>query len=574
MIAFSQPRTHPVPKRRRAEKSSLRKLSWIPVVFQTSNATILPKCGLDAFFFLCYLRTLLKMFTFLSLTLIPVLIPLNLIKGKNAADGVRGLDRMSWANVGLTHTKFYWAHLIMALGVITFICHTIYVELLEYIRIRQAYLTSTQRRLQTSSKTILVTDIPRRLLSIDALSRIYSAFPGGVQTVWINRDFSQLSKKIQQRRRVVSTLEDAETKLIKLATSSFQKQSDPMFSKPTMKKLYTADTEGTTPLWKRYLDDKDRDYLRLPILQQSWMPSLPFFGRKVDTISYCSQEIARLNTEINQGQREPEKYPFTSSAFIKFNTQVAAFMAGQSVTHHTPLCLRSQYLEVSPRNIRWDSLSISWWDRYVRTLIAVIAVASLILAWAIPVVFTGLLSQITYLSNLVPWLHWINRIPLWLLGFIQGVLPQLILTIFTILVPSALRTITNHQGLSTYTTVELFLQKYYFTFLFIQVFLTVSLSSSVTTVLKELLHDSESVPAVLARNLPKASNYFFSYILLHGFSVSAAMFIQVGGLVNWIILAPFLDRTPRQIWKRQMNLSQLQWGTILPIYTNLACIGK
>ncbi len=202
-----------------------------------------------------------------------------------------------------------------------------------------------------------------------------------------------------------------------------------------------------------------------------------------------------------------------------------------------------------------------------------IAIASLLITWAIPVAFTGFLSQIATLGDSVSWLHWIAGAPAWLSGIIQGVLPQLMLVALTALLPLVLRIITGWQGLSTETAVELSLQKYYFVFLFVQNFLTVSLSSSITAIAQDL-HGPSSAPALLARNLPKASNYFFSYLTLQGLSVSAGAFLQAEGLINWLILAPWTDRTPRQKWERQMGLPEIRWGTFYPLYTNLACIDK
>jgi len=152
-------------------------------MFQISDRVILQKSGLNAFFFLRYLRTILKIFIPLSVIVIPVLVPLNLVHGKNAPGGVHGLDRLSWANVGLAHTSFYWAHLLMALTVIIFVCHTIYAELIEYVSIRQGYLESPQHRLQAFANAILMTDIPKRFLSIPILTRLYGVFPGGVRTI-------------------------------------------------------------------------------------------------------------------------------------------------------------------------------------------------------------------------------------------------------------------------------------------------------------------------------------------------------------------------------------------------------
>ena len=553
-------------------------------MIRTPDSVIIRNSGLDAFFFLRYLRTVLKIFIPLSLTIIPILTPLNLLDGKDRAGGVQGLDRLSWANVGLTHTKLYWAHLVMALGVIVFICHTIYAELLEYTRIRQAHFTSSQYRYRVSSKTILVTDIPQEYLSTVALTSLYGAFPGGIRTIWFNRDVSNLSRKIQQRRRVVSMLETAETKLMAMATSSFHKQSNHEFQRTKESTLRDTPTGSTSPLWRLFLDDKDRDCMRLPIFGLTWMPSIPFLGRSVDTIDHCWQEMARLNNEIDQDQQrlarlnncvnQDQQYPLENSAFVQFNTQVAALMACQSVVHHAPLQLRAQYVGISPRDVNWKSLSLPWWNRYARTMLAAVAIALLIIAWTLPIALTGVLSQISYLTGVLPWLICINRLPGWLLGCIQGILPQVILTVLIMVLPIIFRVIVNYQGLLTKTAVELSLQIYYFTFLFVQVFLTVSLSSSVTTIVQEVVHGLDSVPAVLARSLPKASNYFFSYILLHGFSVSAGALIQVRGLINWIILAPLMDRTPRQKQKRQLSLPQMEWGVIFPIYANLACIGK
>ncbi len=558
-----------MPEKQRAEAPS-GLFSWISAVFQTSDRVILQKSGLDAFFFLRYLRTLLKIFVPLSLIVVPILVPLNLVHGKNAPGGVQGLDRLSWANVGLEHTSFYWAHLIMALTVAIFVCYTITTELTEYIRIRQAYLASPQHRLQAFANAILVTDIPKRFLTIPILTRLYSVFPGGIRAIWINRDLSELSKKVLERRAIVCTLEAAETKLIRLAIKSAESRKE----KAEMGASSHAYVRSEEPLWNRYLGEKDRDCMRLPIFNLTWMPSIPFVGRKVDTINHCWQEMARLNNEIDQDQQEPEKYPLTTSAFIQFNTQEATYMASQSLVRCTPLCFRSQYLEASPVDVKWENLSKKWWSRYVRAALVVVSVTAIILTWSVPVALTGVISQISYLTALLPWLHWINALPSWLLGCIQGVLPQLMLTVLTTLLPYVLRIITERRGLLTEVAVELSLQKYYFTFLFVQVFLTVSLSSSITAVVQEVLHGLDSVPAVLATNLPKASNYFFSYLLIRCFSQSASSLLQVGRLINWYTLTSIMSVTPRQKWEEETSLPQMQWGTLFPIYTNLACIGK
>ncbi|PWW78689.1 hypothetical protein C7212DRAFT_309001 [Tuber magnatum] len=50
----------------------------------------------------------------------------------------------------------------------------------------------------------------------------------------------------------------------------------------------------------------------------------------------------------------------------------------------------------------------------------------------------------------------------------------------------------------------------HFASLFIQIFLVVNSSSGITAVLQQLADNTASAPSILARNLPKASNLFFS----------------------------------------------------------------
>lgn len=201
---------------------------------------------------------------------------------------------------------------------------------------------------------------------------------------------------------------------------------------------YDNDSPGE-PAWKRYLSEKDRETMRLPIFGWTWMPSLPLLGKKVDTIYYCRKEVARLNVEIEQDQQEQEKYPLMSSAFIQFNHQVAAHMACQSLSHHVPQHMCPRHIEVNPDDVIWDNMKISWWQRYMRIFGVTVAVGGLIIGWAFPVAVVGLVSQIDYLTQVVHWLSWINDLPNAVVGLIQGILPPVGLAILMALLPIILR---------------------------------------------------------------------------------------------------------------------------------------
>ena len=102
-----RPRTFLVPERERTRAPPKGLWQWIPAVFKTSNSEFIQKCGLDAYFFLRYLRTLLRIFIPCLLLILPILFPVNYVGGRgphfnegefslNSWLNVTGLDRLAW----------------------------------------------------------------------------------------------------------------------------------------------------------------------------------------------------------------------------------------------------------------------------------------------------------------------------------------------------------------------------------------------------------------------------------------------------------------------------------------------
>lgn len=858
---------------------------WLYPVFTAPGTEFIRKCGLDGYFFIRYLRTLLKIFIPLAIVILPILLPINASGGRGphfavgkyaAYTNVTGLDIFSFGNVRPENSNRYWAHLILAVLVVVYVCYVFYDELRFYLSTRQAYLTAPEHRLRASATTVLVTGIPREWLSVEALQGLYDVFPGGIRNIWINRQYDLLLDKVKYRNKIVQRLETAETNLIQKARKVYLKrlqmqakkegrgwsksdkqqqrknedaeasriaqndgtsagdpqnvkhvlhevtQDELVMSELNEKKRWApipmvgeglqnlgqniskvghtvaqglkqkeegvhgrlkmtgglalhkanhiptveADsdgprshhlagpassneyvqprlvdaavdknslpyglrtlsgdatgrtgagsgtmvhassykhsdngheqtdvpdgthlgrhgdltgersmtTDGTTeaphksrwtlwnekrrrshgapsaqlmtgehdedgtplshqspvtpganppatingdvetkskrtwfnrikehdggkqgvrdkhrsypkafneeferddygePVWKKYLSESDRDTMRVPYFGETWMPLLPLFGKKVDVIYYCRKMLARLNVEIEEDQDHADEFPLMNSAFIQFNEQIAAHMACQALSHHIPKQMAPRLVEVSPNEVVWDNMSIRWFERYLRTAVMFTFVSALIAAWAIPVTITGSISQLKSLTALLPWLGWINRLPKWVLSIVQGVLPPVLLALLLFLLPAILRWLVKQQGVQTGAAMELSVQNYFFAFLFIQVFLIVSISSGITSALKDLIRDVASAPALLAANLPRASNYFFSYMILQALSVSAGALLQVGNLLGWLFMAR-LDTTPREKWNRESSLTLIQWGTFFPVYTNLAAIG-
>ncbi|EGZ73212.1 DUF221-domain-containing protein [Neurospora tetrasperma FGSC 2509] len=858
-----KPKTYLVPERERTEPPPASPWNLLSTVLRYNDREIIKKCGLDAYFFLRYLQTLLVLFIPIAIVVIPILIPINYVGGlghqvvdtnttdTEDSDVPTGLDTLAWGNVRPEHYRRRWAHLILALLVIIWVCGVFFAELRVYVKIRQDYLTSAEHRLRASANTVLVSSIPDKWLTEDALRGLFDVFPGGIRNVWLTRDFTKLLEKIHRRDAIHVQLEEAETELIREAkrrqlaqrsleekrirkahqvkaeskkerkhrakaeddeakrraedngglsvgdddsvprdvatavhggekpegkglgdiqegesegsphhgprggnglfkvgenlgrglrkgvgfveetghnilvlpkalqqnvegelertggfdfikdgpqssptsstsseydsklhpgdddaqpkpsfasetplqasqarhahtlseatqASTLQKGSDPRTIGNTTRKVSNVNdmyiTEKTrwyefwkppsggyvSPVpqgyeredypwkvertkwqkfkaaipfyhsdiedveyppaftkdyatekeegaeWQKWLSAKDRPHHRLALFDWTpgWLPALPLLNKKVDTIYWCRAELAKLNLEIEEDQQHPERYPIMNSAFIQFNHQVAAHMACQSVTYHIPKQMAPRTVEISPNDVIWDNMAIKWWHEWARSALVFAVVTGMLILWAFPVAWTASLAQLDALVEKYSWLHWLveNKTIHNVIKGVAGVLPAAVLAILLILVPIALNWLATFQGAKTGSQTTETVQTYYFAFLFVQVFLVVSITSSTFQTIANITQDITSTPEVLAENLPKAANYFFSYMILQALSTSSGTLLQIGTLFMWYIMARILDNTARAKWTRNTQLPSVTWGSFFPVYTNFACI--
>ncbi|KAK0735715.1 hypothetical protein B0T21DRAFT_412317 [Apiosordaria backusii] len=873
LVRIFKPKTYLVPERERTEPPPASHFALLYKLMAFRDREIIKKCGLDAYFFLRYLQTLLIIFIPIALVVIPILVPINFVGGigQEVVDDLKdengkpingsdlnrptGLDTLAWGNVAPSKQHRRWAHLVLALLVIIWVCGVFFAELRVYVKIRQDYLTSAEHRLRASANTVLVSSIPDKWLSEEALRGLFDVFPGGIRNVWLTRDFTPLLAKIHKRDAIHKQLEAAESDLIREAKRKQLRQAkegglrerftsegrankaqraeqakaqnleaqrraegpgglsantprvphsvqeevvenekkpegdladvqeegsdviemDNLRGNPlskighglgrglgkgaaavsgaglgilggakavgkgidselersggfTMlnspeKRAPSPDNSPTTdassprraqitvdeddkprtsyaserPLtqstrhqhtasnvsnesdlrhddfnprslgnttrkatnmdemvvtkktywfqfwkpptgsyaspipqgyeggeypwtkaekksfwekfksslpwvedesdpveypqaytydyrthpedgaeWKKWLKPKDRPQHRVAIFEwtPSWLPGLPLINKKVDTIYWCREQLAQLNMEIEEDQQHPERYPVMNSAFIQFNHQVAAHMACQSVTHHVPKHMAPRMVEISPDDVIWDNMAIMWWSAWLRRAVVFLIVAGMIILWAIPVAWTASLSQIDALIEKFPWLEFIEKSDTLLnvVKAVAGVLPAIVLAIILALIPTVLDLLAGFQGEKTGSFKSETVQIYYFAFLFTQVFLVVSIAAGTFQVLEDLGKDFQKTPDILAKNIPKAANYFFSYMILQALSTSSGTLLQIGTLVVWYFWARIVDNTARAKWTRNTQLPSINWGSFFPVYTNFACI--
>lgn len=170
-------------------------------------------------------------------------------------------------------------------------------------------------------------------------------------------------------------------------------------------------------------------------------------------------------------------------------------------------------------------------------------------------------------------MSFILDIPLAIRGVVTGLLPVILLAVLMALVPIIMNILAKMFE-PTQGAAQLKVQGWYFPFQVIQVFLITTFASAATTVVTAIINDPTQAPKLLATNLPKASNFYISYFVLFGLNAAAMQFLNIVPLLFVLILGKILDKTPRKMYNRYINLGGLGWGAIYAQYTNLGVIGE
>jgi hypothetical protein len=305
-----------------------------------------------------------------------------------------------------------------------------------YVQVRQEYLVSGAHSCTAQACSVLVTGIPPKYLSELSLTRLFNHLPGGVRQVWINRDLKDMPDLYERRLKACDLLESAETSLLNIAVKRNMKKQKKAAKAGNKENSSAGDPEAPhEALLDELVPRQKRPSHRLRLF--SWMPfSIPFVGKKVDTIEWAREQVHDLTSQLEQRREilaqdiartsatevettvrkhsigagrlsiavpsvpvsiplvgtvpavdfSEQTYPPANAAFILFNKQLAAHIAAQTLTHDEPyrMSASQKYIEVAPDDVIWDNLAMNNYDRRIRAALSWGATIGLILLWAIP----------------------------------------------------------------------------------------------------------------------------------------------------------------------------------------------
>lgn len=406
--------------------------------------------------------------------IVTVLLPVNyhegkdnhsfIVGGKPEAFNVTGLDTLSWQNVPPNKTDRYWAHLICALLVISWTLYRMYREKLNFIDVRQRFLTSPEHRLKASARTVLVTNIPEEYRSKEALEALYDVFVDNDDrtrlTVWVNRDYGSLRSLVARRRKLRHALEKEELRVLRMVNKKYRKSGmsastkhvneqtteeppasevdeadvriDPSQSQQAILKAHDTDCNDHSQLWRDYLPESTQSQISIVQNKDGTWKEASFLNlrssdtKKVSKIAWLRAEVGRLSVQIADllpKLDDEEHFKKQNSAFIQFDRQMSAHMACSLASHTLPGRMEPRFLEVAPHEIVWPNMGLTSLGRLIRTCIALVLFVAMLFLWGIPTTFLGFLSQLESLRSTTSWLYWLRPWPTWLISLISGKLP-------------------------------------------------------------------------------------------------------------------------------------------------------
>lgn len=395
-----------VPEKDRTPASHPSGVGWFHDFRSLPTRFVLTHSSLDAYLYLRFLKFIIAICFIGCCFVLPVLIPINATGGGRASQ----LDKITFSNID--KNSYLWAHTVLAwvffLGILILIAR----ERLLLVGTRQAYLMSESRAKKLSTRTVLFLNVPQQALQSQYLQEYFGE---EAERSWPVKDPGEIAKLVQQRNDAAMQLESSQHDFIARA------------HKKGRGAARTASTveNGTTNT------QAQRPSARQP----------PLIGGKHDLIDKSRASVVDYAKQTEEHRAASGgKLPGQSAIFVAFSSQGAAHRAFENLSFKTPaIPIEDRYLEVLPKEVLWGSLTLPMQTRLSKATLGLVFVIAFTIFFSIPVGIVGTISNISYLADQYKWLHFLNRLPDWLLGLISGLAPPFLVSWFISYVPKLFR---------------------------------------------------------------------------------------------------------------------------------------
>ncbi|KIR27474.1 hypothetical protein I307_05535 [Cryptococcus deuterogattii 99/473] len=561
-----QPRTILPPEGKRPQPLPSGIIAFWKTLFKTPDQDIIVSNGPDAYFYVRFLKVFgLQMLIPYVILTCAILIPVSAVSPNQ---GMEGLNILTFGNVASSDQVRHVAHFLVTIILMSWTVFLIWREYNHFVDIRQTWMTTPQHLSLARARTIAITNIPESINSSTGIKELAGLVSrvgagngsgtnllaltnpfsrqsiatentgangdseGGVRRVWLTRKCKDIEKVWKERDAECARLEGGVAKLQKRAAKNVRKGKT-----PEQQGKFDAESSGGD-LIDRYV---------LPKKRPSWKQGLLGLIGKKQNLDTSPEYIREHTVKLDELREGTEDLPQGNTAFIRFSSQFEA---------HAFAKLASK-TDKSNKLIRGGV-------EFIRTIVSWCLTIGLIIVWAIPVAFVGMVSNIDTLCANASWLAWVCELPSPALAIIKGVLPPALLAVLFMLLPVVLRLMVKMQGEIRKSDIELRLFSRFWLFQVIHGFLIVTLASGLMNALGNLGNTASQVPTLLADKLPGASIFFLTFILTATFSGAAQTYSRLVPWIMYLLRNILAGGTPRKAYMKKYKMDSFAWATAFP----------
>ncbi|CAA7406884.1 unnamed protein product [Spirodela intermedia] len=499
--------------------------SWIREAVGASEDEVIAMAGVDAAVYLVFLGTALGILVLSGLVLLPVLLPVartdnNLALSKNIT--FNDLDKLSMGNIKEKSPRL-WGFLLATYWV-SFV--TFYVLWRAYSHVSNLRATAkASSEVKPQDVALLVRDIPpvpkgqTRKEQVDDYFR--NLHPDTFYRSMVITDNTQANK-------IWEELEGYRKKLVR---------AEVVFSGSKT----AAKPEGQRPMNRTGF--------------------LGLVGKKVDTINFCNEKIKELEPKLEAEQKVTLREKQQNAAVVVFNSMSAAVAATQTL--HAQLVDTWTVSEApEPRQLLWYNLPKRFFERKVRSLIVYVIVFLAVVFYMVPITFISAFTTLANLKKYLPFIKSVVDIPA-VKSVLEAYLPQIALIVFMALLPKFLLFLSRAEGIASESHVVRAASGKFFYFIIFNVFLGVTIGSTLFASFKEIEKKPNSIVPLLGSSLPKSATFFLTFVALKFFVGYGLELSRVIPLIIYRLKRRFLCKTEGEI-KQAWAPGALGYATKVP----------
>lgn len=495
---------------------------WVKEAWQASERDVITMAGLDARVYMIFLRSMLSILVLTACYSLPALLAISATDNNNAADPNSGsnfsaFDNLAMGNVRRSSSRI-WAFVIGAYWLSLCTYGVLWRSYKHVVELRTRELASPRGR--PEQFTVLVRDIPKPR-------------DGKTYAQEVDTTFRNLHPESYVRNLVV------------VDTSKVGKIWDQM--EKCRRKVAHVEAE------MKAANGRKRQQ------RSGWMGLI---GQKVDAIEFYNGKIRELLPEWEAERARALAERQQPAAFAVFNSRAAACAAGQLL--NVPAAGEwTARLAPDPRAVVWENLPVRRLpDRLLRRTAVYTIVFVTICFYMIPIAAISAVITLPELERKLPFLRPVLRLHI-IKTILLAYLPQLALIVFLGVLPWILLLLSRAEGLPSQAEIERAAAGKYFYFSVFNVFLGITLATTLFSVLKSILDHPTIIINLLSQSLPPQATFFITFISLKflvGYGLKLSRLVP---LVIYHVKRRFMCKTEEEL-REAWSPGPLGYATVVP----------